>query len=388
MARARELFNDGMKSYKAGEFQVAAMCWAEAATAAAEGHDIVLQYEALVWQACALHEVGEITRALGRLLAAYEIEAENPGAPLRWFEQWLRRKTFVESLNVSARQVTEIRTALAELTAFSATHRAPPHDIPVLQGDNLNLQGRWAEALTQYETALAQCSHDAGFAQYGFASSAVPCCLRLHLWSAAEDWIAAIRREDEWQNGFADMISLTQGMARFHLARARAEGYSRLRSLFQAIEAVSASVDQLAEARRRARMALALLDPHGGDPAHRGHPARRALSRLPDSRENVHEVFGYVSAILDYHLACLRFAANVSPVDDEYHEAPPPPSLRIADEQDFLHRLKRARVALAAARRRARAIDSAFECDWRQQDIERRARAIDAIAHADASAYA
>jgi len=387
MARARELFNDGIKSYKAGEYRVASMCWAEAAIAAGEEQDIVLQYAALVWQADVLYLSGEIARALGRLLAAYDLEIYNQDASFGSFEQWMRRKLFIQQLITGLRGMSATREALVELTEFSATHRPPPWDIPVLQGNISRTQGRWTEALAQYETARAQFnSHGSGFTQCGFASKAVSCCLRLHLWSAADDWIAAIRQEDEWQNGWADIISHFQGTARFELARARGDSYFRLRSLFQAIEAVPASVDSLTKDRHLARLAFALLDPHGGDPAHSGHPTRRTLPRLPDSRENVHDVFDYVRAILDYRLACLRFSANVPPVDDEYHEAPPLPPLRITDQQDFLRRLKRARIVLAAARRRARAIDIAFECNWRQQDIDRRARAIEAIAHAYAHA--
>ena len=132
---------------------------------------------------------------------------------------------------------------------------------------------------------------------------------------------------------------------------------------------------------RKAQIGVALLDPENGDPAKSWHPARVACRQPLQSPLNIHHRYEHNLLVLDYRLACLRFASGLAPVDDQYGDAPERP-LDVIPSPDATARLGKARAALAVARWHAARLDGMLECDWRGVEVDRRAAWIEAIAEA------
>lgn len=100
------------------------------------------------------------------------------------------------------------------------------------------------------------------------------------------------------------------------------------------------------------------------------HRARDELIRLLAHRHAETGHYRYYIRLLwgDYHLACARQAAGMSPVDDEFGLEFPPPS-SIANPTATRYALARARRGYRAALKVGRWIDEKLQCSLRQQEL-------------------
>jgi hypothetical protein len=252
-----------------------------------------------------------------------------------------------------------------------------------MRGDLSKGCGHWAEAISHYERGFAVYNDTAGgYTKHATAAEVVECYLELRRVSAAEDWIKIINDKLEWENGWESSIRRCQAIAQLRLARARHEPHAETRRLLRELDGVCQNVNSDSTLiKERARVEL--LDINGGDPARLTHPSREACRRYPYRDLSYHTQFNRTLLLLDYRIACLRFAADITPVDDEFGEdSPLIGKLAIADREIFDDRIHKAHTALNRARIRGRSLDAVLECDWRTKEVEKRALRISAIAAA------
>lgn len=131
------------------------------------------------------------------------------------------------------------------------------------------------------------------------------------------------------------------------------------------------------------RVRCLLMDPARGDPQDHTHPARQQLCRPAVATLEVDDTFHRAILVVDYRLACLRYAVGLSPVEDLYyrHPAAVPLSslkLRVSSEEINL-RVRKVRAAMNRATSIAQSFDAAYRCQWRQDVVNARRRRLEVI---------
>jgi len=131
------------------------------------------------------------------------------------------------------------------------------------------------------------------------------------------------------------------------------------------------------------RVRCLLMDPSWGDPQNAQHPARQQLCRPAVATLEVDDTFHRAILVVDYRLACLRYAMGLAPVEDLYHQRPSPVlalSLKSRVRSDHIYaRVRRVRLAMTRATTIARSFDAVYRCQWRQEVVNERRRRLEAI---------
>jgi hypothetical protein len=264
---------------------------------------------------------------------------------------------------------------LADLRSYASTHPVPKADFLNYEGLLLHDCGRWKDGLESFEAAWQV--HDGwGIFKEAIAEKAAYSCLKLGDFEGCSDWLKAMR-------GFRNPHNLRASVA-LKLAMARRRPYSEIARRhseflehYTQIQARWAS-----EAVTEMNVRVLLVDPTLGDPA-ANHPSLNELIRKPNGLI-LQSIFNRALMVLDYRLACLRWGAGLPPSEEEWAVKDPPAPKRLCprDPQTLHIRLHKARTALKLVYRRAEALDTAFECDWRQAEVRKRERRIEQIAKA------
>jgi len=131
------------------------------------------------------------------------------------------------------------------------------------------------------------------------------------------------------------------------------------------------------------RVRCLLMDPVWGDPQDHTHPARQQLCWPAVARLEVDDKFHRAILMVDYRLACLRYAVGLSPVEDLYHQRSSPvrgQRLKPGVGPDDIHeRIRRVRLAMDCATSIAQSFDAVYRCQWRQDVVNVRRRRLGAI---------
>jgi len=131
------------------------------------------------------------------------------------------------------------------------------------------------------------------------------------------------------------------------------------------------------------RVRCLLMDPVWGDPQDHTHPARQQLCRPAAATLEVDDTFHRVVLVVDYRLACLRYAVGLSPVEDLYHQHPAAVPLRSlkrrVSSEEVNRRVLKVRAALTRPTTIAQAFDAVYRCQWRQNVINERRSRLEAI---------
>jgi hypothetical protein len=275
--------------------------------------------------------------------------------------------------------VDDILACGAELQGMCVSLGEPDsRDILDRSGRLLRMQGRWAEALTQFEIAWSR--QDAGGVYLGaFAAWAAVMALRLGQRRDAQRWLRHIA-SDDWPDN----------------ARVRAANVRLLIALFDndpsAARHALLNFDDAMLAVERARysanatepMAAAMmLDQRFGDPLADTHPIARRLADFPQSEiEQPLGAYSWHRANLFRQLAGMRYAAGIKPVDDYYYRKPHNLRRRAATRLagDMPQRASAARNTCDEAMAMAARLDKKFGCSWRQQETQSVRGRIDEIA--------
>ena len=369
-----DLYNDAMAAYLQGRYQEAALVWQQAAAAALGLGLRAAWFRYMVWAAEATLHQGAPLASLGLLLTAREQEPSD--APQ--FDAWSARTMQFAIVRQTRPVLSRLAALLDELRTWHASHTVAAADPDFLQGELFLARGLWQTALASFEAGWAK--HDgAGYVKYAYAAGAVALALKLQRPAVARDWLRALQACNE---NHADKDC---EHARWQLALARLEGahFTRLAPLLRTVtdHALAMQDNEWLDSARAATARVHLQDGAAGDPAGRYHPSRAALRQRPASRQDVHEVYANRLLLLDYRLACVRFAAGIAPVDDEYYAFAQQAAARATGEQvaRIRQRLKKARAAAGWALAYAKYLDGLLECDWRQQEVAVRCERLDAI---------
>lgn len=157
----------------------------------------------------------------------------------------------------------------------------------------------------------------------------------------------AIHDIEACERGWSKMIRVLHAGNRLGLARARSASFSELRSLLREFDELSDGVEvaSVVDHVYKERARIGILDPLGGDPARPTHQSRISCLGYPVYRSNFNSRFDHGLLVVDYWLACLRFAGGIGPVDDEFDKTPPSlVKLIPPDRQNFDRRLDKASV--------------------------------------------
>lgn len=362
----------------ASDNRYAAMRFRQAAEQAREYLDEDLWFSAMVWAAEALYQLGDLRGAFEAIVTA---RSEEPNGAE--FAHWLCRKLQFKIGLAWEPKASKLDAILAELEQFYPRGNFRKHDLHVCRAELALARGMYANALSHFEHAIADFEHSApGATKCGFSYLAVGCCMALRRFAAAEDWIIAIVDKSESDRGFNTTIARYQAGCRLTLARARCVSQGRLDQLLREFDDVCRDTDEagLRNHLLKERVRVGLLDTHSGDPARSVHPSRNACREFSARGLDWQYQFDRALTVLDYRLACLRFAAGVGPVDDEFDKAARSlGKLLLAERQDFDQRLRHARSALRRAHIRATKLDEMLDCDWRTREVDARAEWIGAI---------
>jgi hypothetical protein len=129
------------------------------------------------------------------------------------------------------------------------------------------------------------------------------------------------------------------------------------------------------------RIRAHLLNDQLGDPLDPLHPAYQLITGQKKRSTTLSRRFGYDLLVADFRLACLRYACGFRPLDDLYYNdgnetCIAPPRLSVAEISRRLQRVQRGlnRTQISAA-----ALDHAFRCSWRIQEIKDREQRVHTI---------
>ena len=131
------------------------------------------------------------------------------------------------------------------------------------------------------------------------------------------------------------------------------------------------------------RVRCLLMDPSWGDPQTVQHPALQQLCRRALATLEVDDIFHRAILVVDYRLACLRYAVGLSPVEDLYHQPPaaePLCSLKLrVSSKEVNRRVRKVRAAMTRGKKIAQAYDAVYRCQWRQDVINQRRKRLETI---------
>jgi len=287
-------------------------------------------------------------------------------------DRWLARKrVFCISRDYSP-ELDKLERNLEKLRLFQQEYpELPIADIHQDTGDLLESQGRWQEALAEYELAWSEFDEN-GYVKFTKASYAGFCNLRLGKPDSAQRWCDLLgETETDWPSSriawYCIQANLALYQGNWHKAEQHAIQAEKKADLVQEYECAIPALDL--------RVRTLLLQPDLGDPADTNHPARFRLRQPFSGKIDVYNKYNKALLLADYRLACIRYSAGVLPVDDYWYRQPQqvPSCLPSGfQEADFRRREQLARRGINRAMVQAKYLDNCFRCTWRQAEVQQR----------------
>ncbi len=378
MSRYDELHEEAYSLYRANRHTEAALLFRQAAADALEIGNRVSWYTNMVWMIVSKVNEGDFTTALNYLLEARSHEPED--APSN--EVWRSRKKQYEILAKINPKRLQLEVILEDLHTYSRSHSIPISDLHQIKADLLKRVGDWSKALAEYEVSW-QTYEDGGYFKSMIAFDASLMAMNLGCFNVSRDWIEELKTIDHKDEKDSAQVKVWE--TQLPVLLGLAEGYSfpdlslLLRNYKEA--AYGGHAREVSDELRELTVRVHLIN-HKADPADRFNPAYVALCRRLLSRNNVHKYFEGRLLFLDYRLATLRFITGIPPVDDLYYCYPQSQAQSATPERFELirNRLLRVRQAVRWALVYARYVDQMLECDWRQQEVQKRVERINEIA--------
>jgi hypothetical protein len=286
-----------------------------------------------------------------------------------WYLLEVKTEPDLDELTAQAAELDEMCSSLGHPDSNDVQHRLT---------ELLEVQGKWTEALTQCEIGYSR-SADHGTDPIAFASAAAQISLRIGRRPDAQLWLGHITSEYWPEDARTSAAYVRMSISLFdgdgHAARGE---LLSLDDAMQGVERPRYSAQDTIPA-----VATLALDPHFGDPLADSHPIARRLQEFPESeRKKPRSALDWHKASVLRHLAGMRYAAGVKPVDDLYyrtpHELPSRTAARLPDQ--LPQRTAAARLACDEAIVVARQLDTPFRCSWREEEIQCLRQRIDEIA--------
>lgn len=315
------------------------------------------------------HMSGHPDRTLSILI---ELTAEPP-PDLPVLLQWWTKFRHFEFLRCYRPNVASMRRRLDDLRDPADRHSALPRSVALrAEATFLRARGLHDQALRLIERAWA-CRQDGGLQEYIYLHNAAYSALCLGRRTEALQWHHQPARYSEQQgcSGGAS-CDIQMRLALWDMDRP---------ALSECVHRLSPHAHPQEQSiwwRRPAllRVRALLLEEMQGDPGAPCHPGWIQLKRKPRAKPEIEERYGRVLLVLDYRLACLRYAIGLPPEEDLFHRDSQRQKIHQTstrrDWEEIRRRIRKARGALASASRVARSQDLAFESAWRQRELEGR----------------
>jgi len=286
-----------------------------------------------------------------------------------WYQLYDKENPDLDELTACAEELDGLCTALGQPDSG---------DIPYRAAELLHEQGRWAEALTQFEIAWSRQparGPDSGFV----ASKAAAAALRLARRADAQRWLTHITSDDR-----PDDARIRAAYVRLAIALYDNNAPAARAALLGVDDAMQ-GVERPHYSAQLTRMVVAalVLDETFGDPLALSHPAGQRLAEFPESQLSIPWFASFWhSCTMIHQIAGLRYAAGVKPVDDIFYRKPHKLRPRSAAwfHEDLPGRVTAARRACDDATPVAVLLDNSFRCSYRQQEINAMRGRIDEIA--------
>jgi hypothetical protein len=366
MSYYEDLAASAYGSYFGGRSYEAALQFRHAAKAAREGQNLPAWYECTARAAESYINAGDLRSALALLIDARADEPD--GAPA--FSRWLARILLFRVTLISRPYRDSLENQLYELKGYAIQHACSQADVAFMEGDLHYYRGNWEESLSSYEAAW-EAHNESGFIKSLIAYDAVEVCLRLNRLAAAQSWIQSTSGlDDEFEQSARRRVTYNCILELATPIQTSSRRAAALRLLQDRCPVDDGAwyANKLRELIVRTRLLCATE----GDPVARLHPSRNELRRRWREKHSVHTRYSARLLLLDYRLACLRYGANISPVEDFYYSQPQSVPPRIIETPDLRLRLRKAQAALNWALVYAKHLDAMLECDFRLREVESR----------------
>jgi hypothetical protein len=371
-----QIETDSSIAYGEGRYFEAAVLFDRAREEARAGNDRGRYLGATVWAGICYQLAGRPVRAMGLLMEVIN----HCDVQLSHWDQWLAHIQLCEVLRDYGGDRRTLSEQLHRLKALEGVNSCwARSDVLWLEAGALEAEGRWDDACRLLEQAWVAGRRT--FMKFLIAEYAV----RIHLAAGREQearqWSLRLKETERYFS--ESRVAALEAQARLALwdcDRAALDCISR-----QLQHEAEGLQRPLWEGRAlRIRIRASLLNPDLGDPMDLAHPARRLLRERPRGGVTREERFQQRLLLLDYRLACLRYAAGLLPQETLYGWRVKGDMMRhrpAVDECEFSQRLGKVTHAVKSARVRARSLDDNFDCHWREREVQRRHQVVEALAH-------
>ncbi|MET8142144.1 hypothetical protein ABZU32_17695 [Sphaerisporangium sp. NPDC005288] len=275
--------------------------------------------------------------------------------------------------------ITKIEAIAADLDRLCiAIGMSDSRDIPFRTGYLLGWQGRWQEAISQYEIAWSRRTGH-GMALRDVASAVALAALRINRRSEARRWLDALKSVDHSHDA-----RIRASFVRLRIALWDNDVQDARACVLEADDAMrGVQRDRYTAQMTEVIVAALLLDPRFGDPLSDLHPAVRRLADYPASEHaSLAGDLRWRLITARLRLAELRYAAGMRPAEDLFYRQPQEPRRRGAARlpRELRGRTAAARQACDEAMGAAVELDRAFRCTMRQTEVDGLRRRVDEIA--------
>jgi tetratricopeptide (TPR) repeat protein len=370
------LQDEATTAYEAGHYLEAALLYEQMREQERGSGQDGLSLRATVWGGMCYQLAGKPVRAMSLFTEALK-ETEPHGSP--WY-RWLAHIQLFEVLRDYLGDLQSLIEQLDRLNEMKDSNACwTRSDVLWLEAGVLEAQGQWDEASRCLEQAWA-CGRRS-FMKFLISEYAV----RIHL---------AAGRADEARQWSAKLGETERYFSESRVADLEAQGRLALWSNdLPELERITGLLEHEAEGLQRPlwegravrlQIRTHLLRPELGDPASPLHPASRLLRIHLHGGITRDERFQRQLLVLDYRLACLRYAVGLAPQETLYgwrnSEIVEWGATRVG-KREIEQRMRKATQALESAHAKAQSLDDCFDCDWREREVQLRQHGLEALTH-------
>lgn len=366
-SRFQDIYNEAGDLYKKNRSYDAAVAFEQARQVAKEYGLAQEAAEAGVWAAISWHEVSRPVKTLSLLMEILSADTD-----LDVMDRWRARKRFFLISLLYSPELEKLQRQCEKLQQFQQEYpQLPISDVHQDIGYLLAFQGKWQDALSEYELAWSKRTDD-GYTNKEKAHRAGFYNLLLDKIEATQRWCQLLgQTETEWPSSRCVWHVLNSEIALYQEDWQKAEEYAtQAENKADFIQDAESSYDACF-----LRVRTVLLQANLGDPTQTNNLARYRLRQPYVGKPDLHTKYARALLVADYRLACVRYILRIPPVDDRWYRQPQQPPTHIPPnfkKSDFQKRVQLTERSIRYAMRQAKHLDTCFQCTWRQEEAQKR----------------